>query len=343
MARCAALAEELMRAGHSVLFVTRDTDGLAAGLIPSQAEIALLAYNPEAHESWNEHAHWLDVGWETDARWTVECLRGRSPDWIVVDHYALDGRWEEKVREGAKHTFVIDDLADRNHVCEVILDQNLVAAGTRRYCSRVSAETMCLLGPKYALLRPEFREARIWAQTRVSVDRIMVFLGGGVVESMVVQGVEALREGGFSQLWIDVVVGAGFGSMEQLESLVAMLPNARIHVQTTCMAELMHSADLAVGAAGSATWERASLGLPTVAVAVARNQEPIGEAADDAGILEYLGPSERVTTRAISRAVRSLADDPARLSAMSERGHALVDAGGTIRVREFMERYGGEA
>ena len=76
----------------------------------------------------------------------------------MVDHYALDVRWESAMRTQARHIMVIDDIADRQHDCDVLLDQNFYENMQTRYTGKVPPYCRLLLGPRYALLRDEFRE-----------------------------------------------------------------------------------------------------------------------------------------------------------------------------------------
>ena len=103
-----------------------------------------------------------ETAWEQDAaqcRLAIEAS-GTRPDWIVVDHYGLDYRWERSLRTLAEHVFVIDDLANRRHDCDVLLDQNFNSPLHSRYAQLLPTGAKCLLGTSYALLGAAFRDRK---------------------------------------------------------------------------------------------------------------------------------------------------------------------------------------
>lgn len=181
-------------------------------------------------------------------------MSDRSWDWLVVDHYALDARWESALRASTKQIMVIDDIADRQHDCDVLLDQNFYADMQKRYTGKVSAHCQLLLGPRYALLRDEFRKLREQVKPRNgTVKKILVFFGGVDADNYTGRAIEALAEIGIEGLYVDVVIGAQHSCREQIKSVCAQ-HGFICHVQTDKMAELMAAADLAIGAGGSATY-----------------------------------------------------------------------------------------
>src|SRR5690606_13678349 len=96
---------------------------------------------------------------------TLAALGSRPPAWLVVDHYAIDARWHRHLRPACIHLLAIDDLADRNHDSDLLLDQNL-GRGPVDYQGLVPSRCTLLTGPKYALLRPQFRARRSFSLQR---------------------------------------------------------------------------------------------------------------------------------------------------------------------------------
>ena len=261
-------------------------------------------------------------------------LRARA-DWLVVDHYGLERRWENEMREHAGRLMVIDDLADRAHDCDLLLDQNDLWNPTR-YDALVPAHCQKLLGPAYALLRDEFRTARErWPREVGETTRIFVFFGGTDPTNETPKALRALRRWGEGKtLDIDVVIGGGNPHRAEVEGLVNATPNALLHVQAGNMAELMARADLSVGAGGSTTWERFCLGLPSLVVTTATNQEAIARALakDDYHLL--LGNHTNVDEDVIVRGLDQLT--PAQRRLFARRGGSLVDGRGACRVVEYL-------
>jgi UDP-2,4-diacetamido-2,4,6-trideoxy-beta-L-altropyranose hydrolase len=334
------LADELKLNGARIRFVSRHLpEHLRSMLVAKGYEFALLESTQNDAPLYElAHAHWLGVSQTQDATDTINALSDRSWDWLIVDHYALDSRWESVIRQTARKILVIDDIADRQHDCDVLLDQNLYADMEDRYTGKVPAHCQLLLGPQYALLRDEFRKLREQVKPRTGpVKRVLVFFGGVDADNYTGRAIEALSEVELTGLHVDIVIGAQHPCREQIKMACAQ-HGFICHVQTAKMAELMAAADLAIGAGGSATWERCCLGLPAIVFAVAKNQEPASRALVNRGAA-YLGRKE-IFTADIKFAITHLLV-PARLHEMSVEAAKLVDGEGLIYVSDalFQEKH----
>ena len=277
------------------------------------------------------HAHWLGTSQHTDAQASIQALSDQTWDWLIVDHYALDARWESAHRQTAKNILAIDDLADRQHDCDVLLDQNFYGDMDTRYTGKIPEHCRLLLGPRYALLRYEFRQSRVRVKPRTGpVKRVLVFFGGVDADNYTGRAVEALIDLGIDGLHVDVVVGAQQPHREQIE-LACTMQHFECHVQTKCMAELMATADLAIGAGGSATWERCCLGLPTLSICTAENQvRQIADAASE-GLL-YAPAIKDDLTGTIRRHLCALMENGYLRLSISRRAMQVVDGRGVLRV-----------
>jgi UDP-2,4-diacetamido-2,4,6-trideoxy-beta-L-altropyranose hydrolase len=344
--RCLSLARALADDGAEVLFVLRAQAAGVAGLIGSEGHAVRLLADPDrpANPATNgtTHASWLPTSWQEDAEQTLLAIGGiGAVDWLIVDHYALDGRWERRLRQQVPRILVIDDLADRDHDCDILLDQNLVQAMELRYRGRLPATCRPLLGPRYALLRPEFAEQRKSLIARSGkVNRILVCYGGSDPDNETAKTLSAIRSLSLASTAVDVVIGMSNPYADSISGLCRELPDAELHHGAGNMAELMQRADLAIGAGGVMSWERCCLGLPTIAIGIADNQTGALTALAAAGAVAYLGPAASVTANQIADAIRSMLDDPARTRAMGKAAGTLVDGAGVDRVREAMMAVG---
>jgi UDP-2,4-diacetamido-2,4,6-trideoxy-beta-L-altropyranose hydrolase len=266
----------------------------------------------------------------------------------VVDHYGIGADWQRAARVWAERTMAIDDLADRFLSVDLVLNQN-PGGGPSRYDGLVPPTARILDGPVYALVRPEFAALRMRAERlrhegarskRGSVERILVFLSGTDADDMTGRAARAAIAVGVP---VDVVVGAAYPFLASMRAWAADQPLIELHVDTHEMAVLMERADLSIGAAGSATWERCTLGLPTVLVTLADNQVEIARHLADAGAAVDLGWHSVVTTADLEDTVIALAGDPARLNAMSEAAARITDGQGTVRVADELERLSANA
>lgn len=335
--RCLTLAEKLKQQGGQIRFVCRELpEHLQSMLAAKGIEYAPIGESEEVVAGDLVHSQWLPAGQEADALATTQALADHCWDWLVVDHYALDVRWESAMRSLAKRIMVIDDLADRQHDCDLLMDQNYYADMQSRYAGKTPTHCQLLLGPRYALLRDEFRELRKQVHPRTGqVKMILVFFGGADADNYTGVAVQALSELGVPGIQVDVVIGAQHPAREEIEQTCAAL-GYHCHVQTSRMAELMAEADLAIGAGGSACWERCSMGLPTLAIAVADNQIKIADDLEQARSISVMRTPERMTAQSMLEHIRRLISNSVTMIEMSECGLQLVDGEGTHRVLDEM-------
>ncbi len=254
-------------------------------------------------------------------------------DWLIVDHYALDAQWETSMRPYVRKIMVIDDMANRKHDCDLLLDQNLYVDMESRYHDLVPQHCKQLLGPKYALLRPEFLVARQTLRTRDgSIKRILIFMGGSDPTNETAKALEAINLLNRPDIAVDVVVGASNPHKEQIKLLCASLLNTTYYCQVSNMAELMIKADLAIGAGGSTNWERCCLGLPSLVITIAENQEELTQTLHEQAYLISLGKKEKVSAETIWQKLHDILNEPELVLSFIERGKQLVDGNGAKRV-----------
>jgi UDP-2,4-diacetamido-2,4,6-trideoxy-beta-L-altropyranose hydrolase len=227
---------------------------------------------------------------------------------------------------------VIDDLADRQHDCDVLLDQNLYAEMNTRYRNKVPTHCQLLLGPRYALLGDEFRQLHEQIKPRNGpVKRVLVFFGGVDANNYTGCAIEALSAIDISDMHVDVVIGAQHPCREQIFD-ACIQHGFLCHIQTNKMAELMAAADLAIGAGGSASWERCCLGLPALLVSLANNQIAIAKELAQFGACVYIGSVEVISIKVMRNAILKLLNDQEQLAALSEKSYSLVDGLGIYRI-----------
>ncbi|MHB1174502.1 MAG: UDP-2,4-diacetamido-2,4,6-trideoxy-beta-L-altropyranose hydrolase [Sulfuriferula sp.] len=331
--RCLTLADALKQRGVQIRFVSRHMpEHLRDMLVVNGHEFMLLDSSPsDAISDGLSHAHWLGTSQHADAQDTAQALSDHTWDWLVVDHYALDFRWESELRQTAKNILAIDDIADRQHDCDALLDQNFYADMDTRYIDKVPSHSKLLLGPRYALLRDEFRQLREQVKPRSGpAKRVLVFFGGVDADNYTGRAIEAVANINIPDLRVDVVIGVQHPSREEIEG-ACVKHGFNLHVQTARMAELMVATDLAIGAGGAVTWERCCLGVPALVFVVAENQRRLVEDAAIQGFL-YAPLSRSGTTSSVELHLKAFLDNPALLQLVSRRGLDAVDGRGVYRV-----------
>ncbi len=307
--RCLTLADALALSGARVTFVCRQQPGDLAALIE------LKGYPVHRFCA-------TESDWEADADRTAASAAeaGGAFDWLVVDHYRLDARFERRMRLLGMKVLAIDDLADRPHDSDILLDQNLYGNPAGRYRGLVPPGCRTLIGPGYALLRPEFIRERQHLKRRFGkLERLLISFGGSDPTNETGKALAAMELLGGERPSLDVVIGSSNPHAAPVGSACAALPRCTLHTQVENMAQLMSHADLALGSGGSTTWERCVLGLPTLAVVVAPNQLLLTQEVAKTGAVWNLGWHAEVTPGLIADRVARLQGAPDLLAGASER------------------------
>lgn len=316
--RCLTLADRMCKEKNAeVHFISRDLEGnLHEKIKEAGFALHVLPRDP-LDESLRGYAAWLTVSQAVDAEETKAILRSIGPvDCLVVDSYALDSHWETEMRPFTQEIFVIDDLANRVHDCDILLEQGFHPNQAERYEGLVPANCQMLLGPTYALLRTEFYEARRHMRKRTgALERIMVFYGGSDSTNETVKAIRAITMITLPKVQVDVIVGGSNRRKDEIQELCAMHPSLRFYRNVRDMAVRMSEADLMLGAGGTTSLERCFLGLPALVTVTAENQWDGCIYCARLGILECLGVYTEVSEETIMEALQGMTRE--RLLAMT--------------------------
>ena len=342
VARCLTLAKALQKFGHDCRFVCRNLEGHLGQSIKNEGfELALLSAPTSTFYTYENdpvHAYWAEVPWEIDAQQTA--FVSVKSDWLVIDHYSFDARWQNAVREVAPRIAVIDDLADRTHVADLLLDQNLGRKASD-YNDQQQTSGERLIGPRYALLRPEFCKTRDDALKRratrgYTLKNVLVSMGGVDLENATSSVLTVLAN--HPDIKATIVMGKQNPALEIVKAQAAKLTiPAVVEIQVDNMAELICKADLGVGAAGGSAWERCTLGMPALIAVLAKNQTQGAAALSDCGAAINLGSHQSSQFATKLNMALEYSKIPKNLCALSESAASITDGRGVSRVVEALE------
>jgi UDP-2,4-diacetamido-2,4,6-trideoxy-beta-L-altropyranose hydrolase len=313
--RCLALAEWLSDAGWHCAFVFRE---------PTLATVPLLARS--SHRL-------MPLDGPVDGEASELAGRGEACDLFVVDHYARPREYETQCRTFANRILAFEDRPTRAHDCDYLLD----ATPARRpsdYTSIVPPSCIQLVGPQYAILHPRFAAARPTALARrietISAGRVLVSIGMTDSSNMTGIVLEGIAQSGLP-LDIDVVLGSAAPHLASVRERVQSL-GARLHIDTADMAALMSAADIAIGGAGTSSFERCCLGLPALIILAADNQQDIADALVAAGASQLIATAGLLTPSHVAEALARICADASARAKMSDAAARLCDGRGAIRV-----------
>jgi UDP-2,4-diacetamido-2,4,6-trideoxy-beta-L-altropyranose hydrolase len=297
--RCLTLAKKLSASGATIEFVSREYPGNLCDFVEESGFPVRRLPAPASGT--------LSLHEDADLTRATMSKRDSPTDWLVVDHYDLDHLWEATLRQCARRIMVIDDLANREHDCDLLLDQNLVAGLGQRYTGKVPGGSGLLLGPTYALLEAAYTELHDRARPRSGpVRRILISFGGADADNLCARSLSAFTSLNRSGIEVDIAIGDSSPHLAALRKLAAPHRNVRVHAGTTSLALLLSEADLAIGAAGTTTWERLCLGVPSLVVTVAPNQEPAAAELNRLGLIRLLGDKSHASESSIASALEKL-------------------------------------
>tara|TARA_B100002051_G_scaffold98521_1_gene94112 strand:+ start:9275 stop:10705 length:1431 start_codon:yes stop_codon:yes gene_type:complete len=298
---------------------------------------------PLVDVSKSPYLKWLGCDQQQDAQDCIQACRRLALvriDFVVVDHYALDYQWEEQIRDhlSPSQMLAIDDLADRTHAVDLLLDSGRTNSwNDHSYDDLVAKNCLLLLGPCYSLLDSEYLQFRKLTTVRSRIDRVLVFFGGVDQDNWCSLALQALKYMNFSHLNVDVVLGGGAPHLSTIRGIIDSNPRWSLHVGIPCLARLASQADIAIGAGGVHSWERACLGLPAIVVAIAENQENLLNELDSLGVVKLIRQQHgKNAVAAFIDILSTLVQQPSLLTLMSETASQVVDGYGINRITSIL-------
>jgi UDP-2,4-diacetamido-2,4,6-trideoxy-beta-L-altropyranose hydrolase len=332
--RCLTLAHALTKHGAVCKFICRAHEGNLIEYIRAEGfrvEVLRLEINDESYVNDLAHSNWLGAGQMQDVKACIPLLNAFRPDWLVVDHYGLDARWEEELDRYYHSLMVIDDLADRPHLCNLLLDQTF-GRDKVDYSLHVPSQSILLCGSEYALLRPEFSALRSYSLQRREIPalkKILINMGGIDKDNFTCSVLQSLEGSGIpSDSSITIVMGSGAPWLNDVQRQSQQLPWAtEVMVGVKNMAQIMADSDLAFGAAGTSVWERCCLGIPSIMFVLANNQIKIGQQLSEVGAALVIS-GEHLLQQRIKQFTNQLVADSAQMINMTKIAKTLVDGCG---------------
>jgi spore coat polysaccharide biosynthesis predicted glycosyltransferase SpsG len=298
------------------------------------------AYIPQRNFARSHRVVWktsdADPGGDDDLKQVFETASAEGSGAVVTDSYLIGNRYIARLRAAGFYVVAIDDLARFPFPCQLVVNFGMHARQLSYQSS--SGDTSFLLGPQYALLRPEF-----WHVDSRTIDdivqNVLITIGGSDPHNLMPRMLASLDELS-DKFTITAVIGPFFENRREIELSRDRCGRRVRLVDDPCLVrDHMLQADLAVSAGGETLYELAATGTPCVAFQVADNQSDniqgmaaqgvlwSAGAVGDADLLDHV----KTTTQRLIQSART------RLE-MSKAGQLLIDGHGASRVVEMILR-----
>nr|WP_315043076.1 UDP-2,4-diacetamido-2,4,6-trideoxy-beta-L-altropyranose hydrolase [uncultured Moraxella sp.] len=341
--RCLTLANALKKNEHEVTFICREHDGHLIDFFNNQNINVEILAKPKNQNFTKNYAHseWLGVSETDDFAECLPILQKIQPNWLIIDHYAIAKNWQTLARQHFPNVKIlqIDDLADREHDCDILLDQTF-GRKNDDYQSLVPKNCQLLLGCRFALLRDEFanwREFSLGRRQKISkIKTILINLGGVDKDNITLKVLQNLAE--YCQKTeqnfnITVVMGKTAPHTPSVQDFAKQMPNCHVLIGADNMAELMANADMAIGAGGSTSWERCCLGVPALLLVLADNQSYLANVLHEKNAVVALLDLQNFEQDFLAK----LQDLQQTFVKISQNCQKVVDGFGAKRVANYLD------
>jgi UDP-2,4-diacetamido-2,4,6-trideoxy-beta-L-altropyranose hydrolase len=292
--RCLTLALFLRSLKHNCIFICRKHPKNLIPLIKSHGFEVFELPTQDSFKTSDEYASWLGVEAQLDAEKTIDAISHLNIDWLIIDHYGIDARWHMLAGQATKaKILVLDDLANRDYYCDILIDQNL-HSNTQEYIHKVPSKTKLLMGTKYALLREEFLKNRLKTiNTRRSdgpINKILIAFGGVDIHDYSSACIRLLSKMRLApHVRVTVLLGQTAQHIENVKKIIEETSlNMQLIHDSNRVADILIDTDICIGASGSMSWERFCLGVPSIQLTTANNQQRVSAAIQQAKAAKIL-------------------------------------------------------
>ena len=328
--RCITLARELKKRGMKIHFICRSHIGnIGSRIIDEGFDVTMLPVNKNIlRSSSTRYKSWLGVDWTQDANDTSKILLKKKPRVLILDHYAIDIKWQNSVKSSTNvKIMVIDGLANRRHNCEILLDYTYSLKHRKKWKNLISSKCKLLLGIKYILLKNEFMKIKkSQIKKKTNIKRILVAFGGYDKINATSVAIDAINLLGVEKIYTDVVIGKNNPNIIQIQKICNQKPNIKLHVQPKNIVKLLCKADLSIGGGGTMLWERCYLGIPSILISIAKNQLNQAAAVGSYGAVINLGIYKKNIKIKIIKYLKKLLNDRNLYYSISQKCFQIMKA-----------------
>tara|TARA_Y100000590_G_scaffold43848_1_gene46700 strand:+ start:22807 stop:23871 length:1065 start_codon:yes stop_codon:yes gene_type:complete len=324
--RCLTLSQELKTIFSKIIFLTSDdSKAIIENIKPNDIQTI--------HISSFKNLKLQDYTHEFETIKKILLDYSQDENFLLIDHYDIDSNFELMLKNLFLRIFVIDDLANRKHSCDLLIDHGYYKDLDNRYNKFVTKNTTKLLGPKYMIIRPEFRNiSKKNLERQTTLKKILITFGSVDESNECEKALDALCSLNEKKFEINVIAGTYNKNFSNLIKKYKKYENINIFQYVKNLEILMSNSDLCIGAGGTTNLERCCVGIPSIVTIVAENQKEGINFLGESGNVINLGLAEYVTTETYIDALNKL--DLKLLFQMSQKNKKLVDGLGCTRIKQ---------
>jgi UDP-2,4-diacetamido-2,4,6-trideoxy-beta-L-altropyranose hydrolase len=298
--RCIRIAQLLTKQNVNCIFVCRNLSGNSTSLISDKGFKVMMMSDDIENDN-------LKVNWRKDAMHTGQILENTEVRTLVVDHYNLDKKWEDYQRKFCKRIMVIDDLDNREHSADILLDQNLFPDMEKRYTNNLNSNCKKFIGLEYAFLDPEFvSQRKVLKKHKGVIETIFIYFGNTGSSNILRRVLNIFINNSLIDFDLNIIFSGDPSERDRIVRLVGKYSFMKLLDPQPNLAKLISSSDLSIGAGGSTTWERIYLGLPSIVITVADNQIECSEYLNSLGLIWLIGHQDEVSDKQIVKSIKEV-------------------------------------
>ena len=337
--RCLNLANSLTVSGFNCFFLINKKNNEISKLIKSNGHsLKFLSIKDEIVKSKkiDDHKRWLKHTWQDDAKATIDILKKNFTCLVVVDHYSLDYKWERQIKRHTRKIMVIDDLDNRKHECDILLDHNYRSNNYAYKKNIINNSCKKLLGLDYLIINKEYRNNKK-RFTRGYIKNILIFFGGSDSENLTKLIVEKLIKLDSRKYNVSIIIGINNNKIKSIEKLTKNLNNFQCYKSQPNLASILKKNDLVIGALGMNLWERLCVGVPSVVISKGIDQKIFAKKLADKKCISLLGHFNEISENKLELKLKKILKTKISQS-MTSNLQSMVDGFGTDRVANEIKK-----
>lgn len=272
---------------------------------------------------------------EDDLKTIVNYIH-KNNAFLVLDHYDVDEEYQLILKKEGIHWLQLDSHASQKFYGDVVQHGSPGATETLYETLHGSPDTKFLLGPKYVIVNKELRVLHAKAKLRNHIKRVFVSFGGGYAKGALLKYIESLGKA-FPMLEFAVVLRGNNPDIKKLQEVEINNVNVHLYINYDAVYMLMCNCELAILAAGGMSYEAATVGLPSILIAIEDNQLVNLKGCSDLGISTSLGLIEKVNPQDVIFALEEIKDNPQKLKTMSAIALQEFDGRGVERIADYLK------